>query len=414
MQKPFQYVKSELYCEKVKIKTLAKKFGTPLYVMSENNIKNQYALFESAFSGLDHMICYAIKANFNLSIIGLLARAGSGADVGGAGDLHRALKAGIPAQKIVMSGVGKTKIEIEQAIKNKILMIKVESISELKQINTIAKKLRSVAPLAVRINPAVETLTHAHISTGGKGNKFGIDENDVSKIFRLAKKLPNVKIIGLDIQIGSQIPDPAPYLEAIKKLLVIKEKAETLGFDIRYIDLGGGYPVTYNENDPKKELSVFASAITKILKDSGGTIIFEPGRFMVANAGALVTEVLYRKENSQGKKFVIVDAGISELIRPVLYGAYHHILPVKYSRKNIVADIVGPICESSDYFAKDRKISAVEEGGYLAILSAGAYGSVMGSNYNGRLRPPEILVSGKNARLIRKRETFSQFIQNEI
>ncbi|MES2023487.1 MAG: diaminopimelate decarboxylase [Patescibacteria group bacterium] len=414
MDNNFIYKNNKLYCEQVPIKTLAEKFGTPLYLMSSNSMQNQYDYFEKAFSKLNHLTCYAVKANFNLSVINLFARAGSGADVGSRGELFRALKAGIPSEKIVMSGVGKSHADIEHAIKSKILLLSTESLSELKYINQIAKKLNTVVDITVRVNPSVKALTHAHISTGGHIHKFGIDEVLLPEVFRLAKSLYNIKIVGLDVHIGSQLNSTAPYIKTIKKLLVIKKNFEDHGFNIKYLDLGGGFPVTYDPSKPKKDLKVFADTIIPLLQNCGAKIIFEPGRYFVANAGVLITQVLYLKENSSGKKFVIVDAGMSELIRPVLYDAYHHIISVNYSSKKIVADVVGPICESADFFAKDREMQTVREKDYLVVLSTGAYGGVMGSNYNGRLRPTEVLIDGKNFKVIRKRETLEQFIQNEI
>ena len=410
----FTYKNKKLMCEDVSIESLAKKYGTPLYVTSSQSIQNQYASFEKAFFGIDHLTCYAIKANYNLSILKLLAKSGAGADVGSSGELFRALKSGISPKKIVMSGVGKTDEDIKYALESKILLLKAESLSELSQIERIAKKLKVVASVAIRMNPNVVVNTHKHIATGGMEHKFGIDEKFLPEILKYFKKTKNLIFIGLDVHVGSQVPDPKSYTLAIEFILKIKKLIENHGHKISYIDIGGGFPVTYDANHEMKIISHFAKEIISSLENCGATIIFEPGRYLVANAGILVTEVINVKENSAKKEFVIVDAGMTELMRPALYDAYHHIIPVtKNSRKIITADIVGPVCESTDAFGRGRKIPEVKEGEFLAVMSVGAYGSVMGSNYNGRLRPAEILISGKGIKIIRKRETFDQMIQNE-
>ena len=411
----FIYKNKKLMCEDLAIESLAKKYGTPLYVVSAQSIQDQYASFEDAFSQIEHLTCYAIKANYNLSIVRLLACAGAGADVGSGGELFRALRAGVPAKKIVMSGVGKTNEDIEYALASKILLLKAESLSELHTIERIAKKLGIIASIAIRINPDIAVDTHANIATGGMEHKFGIDEKFLKDVLGYLKQAKHLNLVGLDVHVGSQIPDPVSYAQAIEAIMKVKQAVEIDGQMISYIDIGGGFPVTYDEKKKQKSIEDFAKMIVPYFKGSGVTLVLEPGRYLVANAGILVANVVTVKENAMHKKFTILDAGMTELMRPVLYDAYHHILPVrKNSRKNIVTDIVGPICESTDAFAHDRSIQSVQEGELLAVMSAGAYGSVMGSNYNGRLRPAEILVSGQKSKVIRKRETLVQTIQNEI
>lgn len=411
----FTYKNKDLYCESVQIKTLAKKFGTPLYVTSSQSIQEQYASFESAFSKLNPLICYAVKANTNLSILRLLKKAGSGADVGGTGELYKALKAGINPRKIVFSGVGKTRGDIEYALKSNVLTLKVESTSEIILINSIAKKLGMVASLMIRINPGVSVDTHKHISTGDIGHKFGLEEKILLSFLDNNKNLKNINIMGIDIHIGSQIANPKAYLLAIKNILHTKIMLEIRGYKISHIDVGGGFPITYDVKNPKLFLDKFAKVIVPLLINSGSKILFEPGRYLVGNASALITEILYTKQNSKKKNFIIVDAGMTELMRPALYDAYHDIIPVlNNNKKSIIADIVGPVCESTDTFAYGRKIRELKCGEHLAILSAGAYGAVMASNYNGRLRPAEVLVLGSKYKVIRKRDKLEDLIKNEI
>lgn len=413
MNHTFHYIKKQLHCEQVALRDVARRFGTPLYVMSRNHIEMQYAEFARAFAPIDPLICYAVKANFNLSIIRIVAKLGAGADVGSEGELFRARKSGVSAKVIVFSGVGKTSDEIAYALREGVLFLKVESLAELQQISRVAQKLRMTARIALRVNPDVTAQTHAHIATGGKDKKFGIDAAQIGAALRLIKKLPRVELVGLDVQIGSQLPSPAPFVRTLRTLLRVKRDIEAQGFRIDYLDLGGGFPIAYRAEAPQLSLQTFADAMIPLLKNCGATVVFEPGRFLVGNAGALLTRVLYCKTTTHGKNFVVVDAGTNELIRPVLYGAYHHIIPAQHTARTITADIVGPICESSDCFAYDRTIADVAEGELLAIMTAGAYGSTMGSNYNGRLRPAEVLVSGKKVRVIRARETLKQMIRNE-
>ncbi len=410
----FYYKKDQLYCEGVKLKDLAEEFGTPLYVTSKNAIIAQYRRFEKAFKPLNHLTCYSVKANYNLAVLRTLVQKGSGFDVNSGGELFRALKAGAKPKKIIFAGVGKTKAEIEFAIKSKVLFQKVESLSELRVVDEIAKKLKTVAPIALRINPNVAAETHPYITTGNDEKKFGIDEMLAEDVFSELAKHKHLKFVGLEMHIGSQIFDTQSYLEALFKLLGVKAIAESKGFTVKYLDIGGGFPITYRATQPAPDIEVFAEKLIPLLKNQSAQILFEPGRFIVGNSSVIVTEVLYRKQNHRGKNFVIVDAAMTELIRPMLYEAYHDILPIeRKEREIIITDIVGGVCETGDFFALDREIHDVKEGEHVAIFSAGAYGSVMSSNYNARLKAAEVMVDGKKVKLIRKRETYKQLIQNE-
>ncbi len=410
----FPYSDEGLCCEGISLEKLAEEYGTPLFVTSRNSLVNQYRAFETAFSGLDHFTCYSVKANFNLHVIRTLADEGCGCDVNSGGELYRALQAGVDPGKIIMAGVGKTAADIEYGIKSGILMLKAESLSELHLIDNIADRLGVQASVGIRINPNVTAETHPYITTGDSKEKFGIDETELDAVFALLKALEHVDLTCLDMHIGSQIFDSDFYHAALEKLFDVLSGARSAGFDIRYFDIGGGFPVTYEPQKPATPIGHFAEKLVPLLEKTGTTVIFEPGRFITANSTVLLTRVLYRKRNHAGKEFVIVDAGMTELVRPALYQSYHEIVSVSQHDSVMVADIVGPVCESGDFFARERTVDRVGEGDLLAVLSAGAYGSVMSNNYNGRLRPAEVMVDGDEARLIRKRETPEQLIQNEV
>ncbi|MGB9710306.1 MAG: diaminopimelate decarboxylase [Thermodesulfovibrio sp.] len=409
----FTYRKGELFAEDVPVKELVKEFGTPLYIYSYGTLIRHIRAYEEAFCEIPHIICYAVKANSNLAILTLFAELGIGADIVSGGELFRALKAGIKPFRIVFAGVGKTEEEIEYALKNNILMFNVESELELYKINEIAKKLKKQARVALRINPDIDPKTHKYIATGLKTSKFGIPIAKAVEYYKVAKSLENIKIIGIHKHIGSQITETDAYVEALRKLLELYEKLAQADVDIEYIDIGGGLGITYKDEEPPhpKEL---ANALIPLIKNQKGKLIVEPGRSIVGNAGILVTKVLYTKQTDV-KNFIIVDAGMNDLMRPTLYGSYHEILPVTQGkRQKIVADVVGPICESGDFLAKDREIEKVSPGQYLAVMSAGAYGFSMSSNYNSRPRAAEVLVKGEQYALIRKRETYKDLIKNEI
>ncbi|TCD48527.1 diaminopimelate decarboxylase [Chlorobium sp. N1] len=411
---PFHYDDGALFCEGVALEELAERWGTPLYVTSRHSIEDRYREFEAAFAGLDHFTCYSVKANFNLSVIRTLGDLGCGCDVNSAGELFRALKAGVPGNRIIFAGVGKRPDEISYALENGVLMLKVESLSELRSIDRIAGDAGLTAPVALRINPNVTAETHPYITTGDSKEKFGIDEAELPEVFTLLGELRHVRLVGLDMHIGSQIFDPEFYVAALTKLLDIHSYSKGRGFAVEYLDIGGGFPATYDPMKPETPLSSFAEKLVPMLKPAGAKVIFEPGRFLMANASVLLTRILYRKRNHIGKEFFVVDAGLTELIRPALYQSHHEVISVRRHDETVVADVVGPICESSDFFARQRPIGDAPEGELLAVMSAGAYGAVMSSNYNGRLRPAEVMVEGSESRLIRRRESFEQLIANEV
>ncbi|MEK7308875.1 MAG: diaminopimelate decarboxylase, partial [Nitrospirota bacterium] len=395
--------------EGIPIREIAGKTGTPLYIYSHKTLLRHLDAFKSSFNSYPHIICFALKANSNNALLRILAKKGCGADVVSGGELFIALKSGIPAKRIVYAGVGKTEEEIAYALKSKILMFNVESRDELITINNIAGNLGVKAPIALRVNPDISTHTHPYISTGLKKHKFGIPFESALENYRLASAMPNIKVLGIHKHIGSQITKISPFVDALKKLLLLARKLRSQGIEIKYMDIGGGLGIPYNDETPPHPKDL-AKAIVPLLKNQGFTLIMEPGRSIVGNAGILITKVLYLKEHHK-KNFVIVDAGMNDLIRPSLYDAYHQILPVtKNNRTRILADIVGPICESGDFLARERKINRPAHGELLAVMSAGAYGFSMSSNYNSRTRGAEVLVKGKNFFVIRKREQYKDLI----
>lgn len=408
----FIYRDSELYTEDVPVREIAEKIGTPVYIYSYNTLLRHLNAFKDAFCSYPHLICFALKANSNSTLLRIIAKEGSGADIVSGGELFLALKAGIPAKKIVYAGVGKTEKEIAYAIKSHILMFNVESSDELLTINDIAGKLKTKAPIALRINPDIDTATHPYISTGLKKHKFGIPIKDAIEHYKLARTLPNIEILGVHKHIGSQITKVSPFVDALKRVLLLVDELKTEGIEIKYLDIGGGLGIPYKEDvllHPKD----LAKAIIPLIKAYKFTLIIEPGRSIVGNTGILVTKVLYLKKQHR-KQFIIVDAGMNDLIRPSLYDAYHHIQPVKKSSQpKIFANIVGPICESGDFFAKNRKINRIKQGEFLSIMGAGAYGFSMSSNYNGRPRAAEVLVKGREFFLIRKREDYKDLVKGE-
>ena len=408
----FQYRENELYAEEVPVRQIARKVGTPFYLYSAATLRRHYRVFDQAFKTLPHLVCYAVKANSNLAVLRLLAREGAGADIVSGGELFRALKAGIPAEKIVFSGVGKTAREIRLALKAGILMFNVESLEELKSIARIARKMKKKAPIAIRVNPDVNPKTHPYISTGLKENKFGLDVETAFKAYQLAKEDPYLEIVGIDCHIGSQLTQLSPFVEALRRIKAFLKRLATVGISVRYLDLGGGLGIVYGEEEPPPP-EKYAQALIEELNDLSVTLILEPGRVLVGNAGILVTKVLYYKE-TPAKKFLIVDAGMNDLLRPAFYQAYHEIIPVlKKERPSIVADVVGPICETGDFLARERELPLVKPGELLAVMSAGAYGFVMASNYNSRPRPAEVMVNGGEFYVVRRRETYAKLVAGE-
>lgn len=408
-----KYKNNQLYVEGINVEDLVKKFGTPLYIYSKNHFINQYKEFENAFSQINHKIFYAMKANFNLSVINTFVKLGSGVDANSEGELFRSLKTGIDPSKIILTSVGKTKNEIKLGLEKDVLMIKAESEEEVELINHIAKGMNKIARVAIRVNPDVDAKTHPYISTGLSSNKFGVDSKTALLIYKRRKDFSNIQFTGIDMHIGSQLTSVSPFVEAVQKLSELYMEIDKDGLKLKHFDVGGGIGVKYN-NEASFSINEFAEKTIPLFKKLNCEIIFEPGRFLTANGGILVTEVLYNKKNGD-KNFIIVDAAMNDLLRPSIYQAYHYIQQVNKTavRKNIIADVVGPVCESGDYFARDREITQPIAGELLAVMSAGAYGMVMSSNYNGRRRPPEILVDGNIYEVIRSRETFDHLLWDE-
>ena len=408
----FQFRQDRLFCEETPVEAIAGAVGTPFYLYSHRTLARHFQVFDEAFADVPHLICYAVKANSNIALLGIFARAGGGADIVSGGELYRALKAGIPPAKIVYSGVGKRIDEIEYALREGILMFNVESPQELELIDETAARMGKRAGIALRVNPDVDPETHPHISTGLKENKFGIDVSRSLEAYRRAKRLSSLDIMGVSCHIGSQVTKTSPFVEALERIrrLIVLLREE--GIAIRYLDLGGGLGITYDRETPPHPTE-YARALLEASREIDCTFILEPGRVIVGNAGILVTRVLYTKE-TEDKRFLIVDAGMNDLVRPSLYQAYHEIRPVvDEDREERVYDVVGPICESGDYLAKGRSLPDQKRGELLAVMSAGAYGFAMASNYNSRPRVPEVLVRGGEYSVIRKRERYEDLISGE-
>jgi diaminopimelate decarboxylase len=408
----FQYKNNELCCESVSVTKIAEEVGTPFYLYSHATLKRHFESFNGAFEGMDRLVCFSAKANTNLAILHMFAGMGSGLDIVSGGELYRGLEAGFSPDKIVYSGVGKKIDEIDYAISSKILMFNVESLEELELIDSRAKTLNVMAPIALRVNPDVDPKTHPDISTGLKKNKFGIESDAALDAYKAAMEMKNIKIIGIDCHIGSQITQVGPFEDALIKLKSLAGTLKELGIVIKYLDMGGGLGITYSDESPPHPVE-YAKALVNSLKETSLTLILEPGRVIVGNAGILVTRVLYRK-SGQIKEFAIVDAAMNDLMRPTLYKAYHAIEPVKKVKKDtITADVVGPICETGDFLALDRQIADVQRGDLLAVMSAGAYGFTMSSNYCSRPRAAEIMVFGDRFEVIRRRETYQDLNKGE-
>ena len=409
----FEYRDKGLFAEEVRVAEIVQEFGTPLYIYSKRTCLEHFQRIEEAFAQARPLICYSVKANSNLAILQIMAEAGAGFDVVSGGELYRALKAGAEAMKIVFAGVGKTQDEIQYALKENILMLNVESKSELEETDRIAGEMGKTFVVALRINPGISPETHEYVRTAEMGSKFGIDISRAEQLVRERHRFPNLRLSGLHMHIGSQITSSRPYAQALERLVEFACVCRGLGVDVRWLNIGGGFGIYYKEKEAKTAQEL-AEVILPWVKKAGAKLILEPGRFIVGNAGILVTKVLYRKE-TLGKRFIIVDAGMNDLIRPSLYGAYHRIWPIEPEDEAELetADIVGPVCESGDFFAKDREIPRVKEGEYLSIFSAGAYGMAMSSQYNSRPRAAEVLVDESEWRLIRKRERFEDLIRGE-
>lgn len=410
----FRYREGELHCEDVPVSRIVKELGTPCYVYSHATLVRHFRAYDQAFKDIPHVIAFAMKANSNLAVLRLMAQEGSGVDIVSGGELFRALKAGVSPSKIVFAGVGKNPDEIRDALMADILMFNVESPAELQTVNDVAASVGKKARVALRINPDIDPKTHPYISTGLKKSKFGIAADRAMEEFKIASSLRHIEVVGVHKHIGSQLTEVTPFVEALKKILKLVETLKHEGIDIQYINIGGGLGITYSDETPPLPQDL-ADAVFPLVRDLKVTIIMEPGRVIVGNAGILVTKALYLKEG-EAKQFIIVDAAMNDLIRPSLYGSYHEIRPVNEDaahRAKHQVDIVGPVCESGDFLAKDRALAEVKPGELLAVMSAGAYGFVMSSNYNSRPRVPEALIKGGEIHVIRQRETNEDLIRGE-
>lgn len=408
----FQFVDGEFFCEGVSIDAVAAKVGTPFYLYSHATLCRHLQAFDSAFSDIPHLTAFAVKSNSNLAILKLVANQGLGADIVSGGELYRAIQAGIEPTKIVFAGVGKNAEEIEYALEMGIRMFNVESGDELRAINDVAAQMGKRAPVALRVNPDVDPMTHPYIATGLKKSKFGIGAKFALESFEAAIQLPAIDVVGVHIHIGSQLTQVTPFVDAVKRLLALIEQLQQRGINLRYINIGGGLGISYADETPPHPNDL-AEALMPLLRDLKVTLILEPGRVIVGNAGILVTRVLYNK-NGDGKHFVIVDAAMNDLLRPSLYDAYHEIVPVRQDKRDpMVVDVVGPICESGDFLAKDRELPAVKPGELLAVMSAGAYAFTMASNYNTRPRVPEVMVRDQEMHVIRARESYADLVKGE-
>ncbi len=426
----FHYQDGTLHCEGIDLRALAEEHGTPLYVYSQATILDHFRRLDTAIAELDHLICYATKANSNLAVLNLLAKEGAGFDIVSGGELQRVLRAGGEAGKCTFAGVGKTRAEIELALREGIYCFNAESEAEVAFIDQVAGELGVKAPVALRVNPNVDAKTHKYISTGKSENKFGIDFAIIREAYARAAALPNITLRGLQMHIGSQLTSSDPFVEAVEKVApLVAELKEAYG--IEFFSIGGGIGIVYEDSlasgdstwwsareDGEKPLTIeeYAARLVPLLKPLGLRILLEPGRYMVGNAGAMITRILYEKRGS-AKTFKIVDAGMNDLIRPALYQGHHDIAPLRApadGAETETVDVVGPVCESGDFFAQNRELPATAEGDCIAVLSAGAYGFVMASNYNSRPFPAEILVDGQTAHVIRKRQSFDDLVAGEV
>ena len=404
----FQYKNEQLYVEDLPVKQLAEEFGTPLYIYSRATLERHWHAFDSALGKHPHLICYAVKANSNIGILNVMAKLGSGFDIVSQGELERVLAAGGEASKVVFSGVAKSRAEIMRALEVGIRCFNVESVAELHHINQIAGEMGKVAPISLRVNPDVDAHTHPYISTGLKENKFGVSVDEAREVYKLAATLPHVKITGMDCHIGSQLTELQPFLDATDRLIRLMEQLKEDGITLKHLDLGGGLGVTYTDETPPHPSDYAAALLNKLKNYKDLEIILEPGRAIAANAGILVAKVQYLKSN-ESRNFAITDTGMNDMIRPALYEAYMNIIEIDRTlgREKAIYDVVGPVCETSDFLGKQREL-AIAEGDYIAQRSAGAYGASMSSNYNSRPRTAEVLVDGNKAHLIRRRENLSE------
>ncbi|MCC6746658.1 MAG: diaminopimelate decarboxylase [Deltaproteobacteria bacterium] len=412
----FHYRGEELFCDGVSLARIAESVGTPCYVYSHATLVRHYRVFADALSEMPHLICYSVKANTNGAILAALGALGAGADIVSAGELVRALRAGIPADRIVFSGVGKQAFELERALEAGILMFNVESEGELELLAQVADRMGKRAPISLRVNPDVDPGTHPYIATGLRKSKFGVPLGRARAVYERALALPSVEVRGIDCHIGSQLTSVSPFVDSLGSLVRLAEELKQKGVALRYLDVGGGLGIRYSEETPPSP-EQYGRALAEVvgeLKGLGVTLICEPGRVIVGNAGVLLTRVIGEKHNEQ-KRFAIIDGAMNDLIRPALYGSFHSIRPVRRraGAENVVVDVVGPICESGDFLAQDRPLPAVEVGDLLSVMSAGAYGYVMSSNYNSRPRAAEVMVKGEEFAVVRERESLEDLTRGE-
>ncbi len=408
-----EYINDELYIEKVAVRDITDSVGTPCYIYSYSSIENNFNSYSDSLSELNPLICYSTKANSNIAVLKIYSKLGAGFDIVSGGELKRVLLAGGDTSKVVFSGVGKTEAEIEEAIKAEILFFNIESIDELHAINRVAISLNKKAPIAIRVNPDIDPKTHPYISTGFKKSKFGIEIGNSINVYREASKMQGINIIAIDAHIGSQIFELSSFNDSLQKLTHLADTLIKENINIQYIDIGGGLGITYRKDETPPSMEEYAEIIKNHLRNKPYRPVIEPGRSLIGNAGIMVTKVLYTKEGSE-KNFIIIDAAMNDLIRPAFYNSHHEIIPVMQNEKATnTVDIVGPICESGDFLATDREFPPVANGEYLAVLSAGAYGFVMSSNYNTRPRAAEVLVHGDSINIIKEREYFEDLIRGE-
>jgi diaminopimelate decarboxylase len=409
----FSYSQNDYYCEQVALADLAHQVGTPAYVYSAASILGNYRAYATAFGDLPHTVCYAVKANSSLGVLSLLAKAGAGFDIVSGGELFRVLRAGGDPGKVVFSGVGKTREEVDYALRNGIHSFNCESEAELALIDALAARLGLKAGFSIRVNPDVDAATHPYISTGLSQHKFGVAIAEAEGVYERSRRYRSVAAEGVSCHIGSQILDPSPLLEALDKVLALAARLRERGHPVRHLDLGGGLGVAYHEGEKAPDIAAYVECLRGRVRESGLAVMVEPGRSIVGPAGVLLTRVLYRKRNG-AKEFIVVDAAMNDLIRPSLYRAHHEIVPLRRSPlPPVKADVVGPVCETGDFLARDREMPNAMPGDYLAVATAGAYGFVLSSNYNSRPRAPEVLVEGDTWRVIRERETYEDLVCGE-
>ncbi|MGC8759758.1 MAG: diaminopimelate decarboxylase [Bryobacteraceae bacterium] len=413
MNGAFHYRHGVLHCEDVDLRDIASQAGTPCYVYSSAALLDGWRAFEQGLAGLPHLVCFAVKANGNLAVLRLLAEAGAGFDIVSGGELYRVLRAGADPARVVFSGVGKTRQEIDAALEAGIHSFNCESEEELHLLSALASRTGRTARAAIRVNPDIDAATHPYISTGLRRHKFGIPMEEAEELYLRAAALPGIALEGASCHIGSQLLDIAPLMAAADRMAAFVERLREKGIAVKFLDLGGGLGVPYRRQDPAPDVASYLRHVRRVAEELRVELLVEPGRFIAGPAGVLLTTLLYRKK-SGGKEFLIVDASMTDLIRPALYEAHHEIVPVRpQGRPRITADIVGPVCESSDFLAEEREIEAPLPGDCLAVMTAGAYGFVMASNYNARPRPCEVLVEGGAWRVVRRRETYEDLVHGE-